>query len=189
VRTESTEGDKKEGRVVIEKWDPAKPIEQRWILVSINGQPPTADQLKEYHKALAKRRQVYYGRVAEYFSKPATSTVDAKGRTIFRFASLPKETVMVNDADISANATGEVVVNAEGATPFIEEVRFISTQPTRVKVVAKIERFETMTRYRLMPDGKPAPIEATSEMVGSMLGKEGHIRTKVAYTDHRAVGK
>jgi hypothetical protein len=189
VRAESTEGDKKEERVVLEKWDPAKPLEQRWTLIAINGQPPNADELKEYRKALPRRRQIYYGRVAGYFAKPATSAVDSRGRTVFRFASLPKETVMVNDSDISANATGEVVVETSGATPFIEEVRFSSNKPTRVKLVAKIERFETTTRYRLMPDGKPAPIESTSEMAGSMLGKEGRIRTRIAYTDHRAVGK
>jgi hypothetical protein len=189
VRSESTEGDKKEERVVIEKWDPAKPLDQRWTLISIDGKPPDADQLKIYRKEIPKRRLAYYGRVAGYFAKPATSAVDAKGRTIFRFASLPKDTVMVADADISANATGEVVVNTSGATPFIEEVRFNSTKPTRVKLVAKIERFETMTRYRLMPDGKPAPIELSSEMVGSMLGTEGRIRTKIAYSDHRAVGR
>ena len=189
VRTESTEGDKKEQRVVLEKWDPAKPLDQRWTLVSINEKPPTADQLKEYRKVLPKRRQAYYGRVAGYFGKPATSAVDARGRTIFRFASLPKETVMVNESDISANATGEVIVDTSAATPFIEEVRFSSTKPTRVKLVAKIDRFETRTRYRLMPDGKPVPVESSSEMVGSMLGTEGRIHTKVAYTDHRAVGK
>lgn len=189
VRTESNEGEKKEERVVIERFDPSKALDQRWTLVSIDGKPPTADQLTIHRKELPKRRLAYYGRVAGYFGKPATSTTDAKGRTIFRFASLPKETVMVNDSDLSANATGEVVVDTSGATPFAEEVRFSSTKPIRVKLIAKIERLETMTRYRLMPDGKPVPIESTSDTVGSMLGKEGRIHIKVAYTDHRAVGR
>jgi hypothetical protein len=189
VRTEATEGEKKEESVLVDRWDPAKPLDQRWTLISIDGKPPDADQLKLFRKALSKRRQPYYGRVAGYFAKPATSGVDARGRTVFRFASLPKESVMVSDADISANATGEVAVDTTGATPFIEEVRFTSTKPTRVKLVAKIDRFEAMTRYRLMPDGKPVPIESSSEMVGSMLGQQGRIRTKVVYTDHRAVGK
>lgn len=189
VRTEGTEGEKKEQTVIIEKWDPSKPLDQRWTLISIDGKPPDAEQLKTYRKEVPKRRIAYYGRVAGYFGKPATSATDAKGRTIFRFASLPKDTVMVADADISTNATGEVVVDTTGATPFIEEVRFSSTKPTRVKLVAKIERFETMTRYRLMADGKPAPVELSSEMVGSMLGKEGRIRTRITYTDHRAVGR
>jgi hypothetical protein len=192
VRTEATEGtgsDKKEESVIVDRWDPAKPLDQRWTFVSIDGKPPDADQLKIYRQAVEKRRQTYYGRVAGYFGKPATSSVDVRGRTIFRFASLPKETVMVNNSDISANATGEVVVDTTGATPFIEEVRFTSTKPTRVKLIAKIDRFETMTRYRLMPDGKPVPIESSSDMTGSMLGKQGRIHTRIAYTDHRAVGK
>lgn len=189
VRTEATEGEKKEESVLVDRWDPAKPLDQRWTLISIDGKPPDAEELKLFRKALLKRRQAYYGRVAGYFAKPATSALDARGRTIFRFASLPKESVMVADADISANATGEVVVDTTGATPFIEEVRFTSTKATRVMLVAKIDRFEAMMRYRLMPDGKPVPIESSSEMIGSMLGKEGRVRTKVAYSDHRAVGR
>jgi len=188
VQTESIEREKKEKRVMVERWDPAKPLEQRWTLISIDGQSPNPDQLKSYRKELPKRRQAYYGRVAGYFAKPVTSTVDARGRTIFRLASLPKETVMVSDADISTHATGELVVATQGPIPFIEEVRFTSTKATRVKLVAKIDRFETMTRYRLMPDGKPVPIELLSEMEGSMLGQQGRIRTRITYTDHRAVG-
>lgn len=189
IRTESTEGNKKEERNVVDRWDPAKPQDQRWTLVSINGQPPSEDQLKTYRKESPKRRPAYYGRVAEYFGKPATSATDGRGRPAFRFASLPKDTVMVMGSDISANATGEVAVNTTGATPFIEDIRFASSKPTRVKLIAVIERFEAITRYRMMPDGKPAPIESTSEMNGSMMGKQGVIRTKVSYSEHRAIGR
>jgi hypothetical protein len=189
IRTESTEGNKKEERVVIDRWDPTKPQDQRWTLISINGQPPTPEQLKNYGKETPKRRTPYYGRVAEYFGKSATSATDARGRPVFRLGSLPKETVMVMGSDISANASGELTVNTTGATPFIEEIRFTSSKPTRVKLIAVIERFEAMTRYRMMPDGKPAPLESTSEMNGSMMGKQGLIRTKVSFSEHRAVGK
>jgi hypothetical protein len=189
IRTESTEGNKKEERVVVDRWDPAKPQDQRWTLVSINSQPPTDDQLHTYGKETPKRRPAYYGRIAEYFAKPATSATDARGRPVFRLASLSKETVMVMGSDISANATGELAVNTTGTTPFIEDIRFTSSKSTRVKLIAVIERFEAMTRYRMMPDGKPVPVESTSEMNGSMMGKQGLIRTKVSFSDHRAVGK
>ena len=189
IRTESTEGNKKEERVVVDRWDPAKPQDQRWTLVSINGQPPSDEQLKNYSKETPKRRAVHYGRVAEYFGKPATSATDPRGRPVFRLASLPKETVVASGSDISANATGELAVDTSGATPFVEEVRFASTKPARLKLLAVIERFEAVNRYRMMPNGKPAPIESSSEMNGSMMGKQGLIRTKVIYSDHRAVGK
>lgn len=189
VWTESVGRGKTEERTVIERWDPTQPPEQRWKLISIDGQPPSAGQLQDYRKGLTKRRQAHYGRIAGYFAKPATRATNAQGRTVFRFASLPKETIIFNDADVSANATGEAVLNSAGAVPFIEEVRFTSTRPSRIKLVAKIERFETFTRYRLMPDGKPVPAELRSEMVGSMLGQEGSIRTRIVYSDYRALPK
>ena len=189
IRTESTEGSKKEERVIIDRWDPTKPQDQRWTLVSISGQPPSADQLKNYAKESPKRRAVHYGRVAEYFGKPATRATDAKGQTVFRLASLPKDTVVAIGSDISGNASCELVVDASGATPFVEEVRFVSTKSTRVKLIAVIERFEAVNRYKMMPNGKPAPVESSSEMTGSMMGKQGIIRTKVSYSDVRAVGK
>lgn len=189
VRTESVESGKTEERIVIERWDPTQPPEQRWKLLSIDGQPPTAEQLQNHRKGLPKRRQAYYGRVAEYFAKPATRATNGQGKTVFRFASLPKGTIFFSDADVSANATGEAVVDTSGPVPFIEEVRFTSTRPTRIKLVAKIARFETTTRYRMMPDGKPVPAELRSEMVGSLLGKEGSIRTRIVYSDYRAITK
>ena len=187
VRSESGDGKKKEERVVIERWDPNKPAEERWKLISIDGQPATNEQLQDYRKGLAKRRQAFYGRVAGYFSSPSTSSVNEKGQTVFRFASLPKESVMVSDVDLSSNSTGELTVDASAAVPFVSEVKFRSTKPTRVKLIAKIERFETTTRYRLMPDGKPVPSDLVSEMSGSMLGQEGTIKTRITYGDYRAV--
>ena len=154
VRTTQVQSDKTEEIVIVERWDPSQPADQRWTFVSFKGRPPTAEELKDYAKNLSKRRQPYYGRVAEYFSKPFTSATDSRGRTLLRFPSLPKGTVMVSDSDLSANATGEALVNTSGPAPFLEEVRFRSTKPTRLKLIAKIESFETMTRYRLLPDGK-----------------------------------
>ncbi len=186
VRSESFEGAKKEEKITVERWDPTQVFEQRWKLISINGQTPTEGQSQNYRKDSPKRRAAYYGRVAGYFDKPATNGVDEKGRNVFRFASLPKDSVMVNDTDLSGNSSAELLVNSSGAVPFVEEVRFRSTKPTRVKLVAKIERFETTTHYRLMQNGKPVPSELVSEMSGSMLGAEGRIITKITYSDFRA---
>ena len=98
-------------------------------------------------------------------------------------------TVVASGSDISANATGELVVETNSGTPFVDEVRFVSTTSTRVKLVAVIERFEAVNRYKMMPNGKPAPVESSSEMNGSMMGKQGIVRTKVSYSDVRAVGR
>ncbi len=59
----------------------------------------------------------------------------------------------------------------------------------RIKLVMKLDRFETTARYRLGPAGKPILLESSTEMIGSGMGQEGIIRSATSYTDHRAVGK
>lgn len=95
--------------------------------------------------------------------------------------------VVVNDADVSANAVGEATINEAGQAPFVEQMRFASTKPTRVKLVAVIERLELTTRYRMMPEGKPVPVEQVTEMTGSVMGSTGRIHTTVSYSEHRPV--
>ena len=119
-----------------------------------------------------------YGRGAEKFVHPPSKSMDAQGRTLVHFSAMPKATVMACDTDLSAHISGDVLVDtSSGAAPFLAEVRFHSTTPTRVKLIAKIDRFDTTKRYRLLPDGKPAPSEFESEMSGSPLGQSGTIRT------------
>lgn len=190
IRTEEVAQDKSEPHVLIERFDPAKPGDQRWTFVSVDGRAPTAKEMRDYRDSLPKRRPAYYGRVAEYFASPASKSLDAQGRTLFHFATMPKETVMAGDTDLSAHISGDVLVDtSSGAAPFLSEVRFHSTTPTRVKLIAKIDRFETTTRYRFLPDGKPVPSEFESEMSGSLLGKSGTIRTRIIFSDYRRVGK
>jgi heat shock protein HslJ len=185
IRTEQIQGDKTEVRTVVDRYDPAKPAAQRWTLVSLDGRPPTADEQKTFATESAKRRVSSYARVATYFGSSATKAADAQGRPVFRFNSLPKETVMVAGSDLSANSTGEAIVNTSSATPFVEHVRFTLSKPTRIKLVAKIDQFQASARYKLFSDGKPVPAEFTSEAVGSMVGKAGRIRTTITFSDVR----
>ena len=52
VRTEQTSNGKTEKEVSVEKFDPTKPAEARWMLVSVNGAPPSADALEILQKTL-----------------------------------------------------------------------------------------------------------------------------------------
>jgi hypothetical protein len=186
ARNETRDETKTEKRVVIERFDPTKSADSRWTLVSINGQPPSAEEQSKHRKNQAERRVANYGRIAEYFTVPAT-VAESQGRKVLKFEKVPKGSVVINDADVSANAIGEATINETGETPFVEQMRFTSTKPTRVKLVAVVQRIEVTTRYRMMPNGKPVPVEQVSETTGSMLGKQGSININVTYSDHRAV--
>ena len=186
-RRVATEGGKDEERVTVERFDPRQPAAQRWTLASVNGRAPTAEELASYNKDSATRRAPTYGRIATYLGAPATAAAESRGRTRYRITALPKDSIIVNNADLSANAAAEATIDASAAVPFVEHVRFTLVKPMRVKLVAKIEKMEASTRYRLMPNGKPVPAEQVTDLTGSMLGKSGRIKTTSTYSDHRAV--
>ena len=184
ARVEEIQADKTETHVTLEKFDPRKPVEQRWTLLEVDGRAPTADELKAHRKEAPKRRVAHYGRVANYFGSPSTTSTGQAGRIVFRFTQLPKESLVVTNADLSSSAVAEATVDTTAAVPFVERVQFTLTKPTRLMVVAKVEQLEATTRYRMLPDGKPVPVEQVSEMSGSMLGKSGQIKTVLTYTDY-----
>ncbi len=187
VRIERSDGGKITQGSELERYDPTKPPDQRWTLVARDGRPPTAEELKKYTRDTARRRAAHYGRIANYFASPATTSTDSRGRTVFRFASVPNETVVLGGNDVSATAVCEATVNTTGAVPFVEEARFTLAKPVRVKLVAKLDRGEVVSRYRMMPNGKPIPTEHISDLHGSLMGRQGRIKSVLTYTEHRAL--
>ena len=186
IRSETTSSGKTEKKVTIEKFDPTKSPDARWTLVSVDGAAPSAEQLKTHQKESARRRVVPgYHRVAAYLGSPATAT-ESGGKTVFRFASLPKGSVSLLESDVSHNAAAEAVVGETDGAPFVEQVRF-TLKPMRIKLLMKIERFHTESRYRIGPGGKPFLMESSSEMSGSGMGREGTMRNTTTYSDYRAV--
>jgi len=187
VRNEQTSNGKTEKHVNIEKFDPTKPADARWMLVSVDGAPPTADALKSFRTEAAKRRVHGYARLAGYLGSPATASTDSHGRTVFHFAALPKDTVKVMDSDVSQNATVDASVSDANGVPFAEQIHVI-VKPMRIKLLMKLERYESTARYRIGSEGKPILIEQTADMTGSGMGQEGRGHTVATYSDYRLVG-
>src|SRR5438045_9538033 len=187
IRSEQLSGGNTEKKVTIEKFDPTKPADARWTLGSVDGNPPSADALKTFQTDSAKRRVPGYYRFAGYFGTPATASTDSHGRTVFHFSALPKDTVKVMDSDVSQNASADASVSEANGTPFVEQVR-ITIKPVRLKLLFKMERYESTARYRIGPEGKPILTEQTSDMSGSGMGRQGGGHTLVTYSDYRAVG-
>jgi hypothetical protein len=187
VRTEQTAlGGKVETEIKVEKFDPTKPAAERWTLVSVDGAPPATGALKRYRKEAPKRRVAGYHRLARYFGSPSTVTADSRGRTLFRFDALPKETVTVLDADVSQNSVAEATVGEANGVPFAEWLR-VSVKPMWLKLVIKVQKFNTTSRYRMGPEGKPLLIEQVSDLEGAGMGMEGKVHTEITYSEHRAV--
>jgi hypothetical protein len=183
-RTEQTSNGKTETRTVIDKYDPSKSAEARWTLVSVDGAPPAADALNNYRKESPKRRVPGYYRLAKYIGTNATTSTDSRGRTVFHFGSLPKDTALVMDSDVSSNTSADVTVSEANGTAFAEQVR-LSVKPTRLKLIMKLEHYESTARYRMGPEGKPQLVEQVADMAGSGMGQEGKAHTVITYSDYR----
>lgn len=186
VRTEGTMPGKTEHSVNVEKYDPTKPLDARWTLVSVNGAAPSAEVMDKFRKDAPKRRVPGYHRLANYVGSAATASKDAQGRMILRYSSLPKGSAVVMDNDVSDKASAELVVSDANGTPFAEQVR-LSVKPTRLKLIMKLNSYEATSRYRIGPEGKPLLVEQAADMSGSGMGQEGRIRTTMTYTNYRLV--
>ena len=57
----------------------------------------------------------------------------------------------------------------------------------RLKLIMKLDHYESTARYKIGPDGKPLLIEHTADMSGSGMGQEGSVRNVITYSDYRAV--
>jgi len=188
IRSEPIANGRRETTITVDKYDPTKRGEARWTLVSVDGAPPSADALRKYRKETPKRRVPGYHRLANYFGGQVTSATDSRGRTVFRFSSLPKESVVVFNADLSHNTTAEAAVGEADGIPFVEQVR-LSIKPTRILLVMKLEQYESTSRFRMGPDGKPVLVEQVADMTGYGLGQEGRLHQVITYSDYRVVGR
>jgi hypothetical protein len=186
VKSEQTSNGKTEQHVTVDKFDPTKAGDARWTLVSMDGAAPSADALGKYKKESAKRRVPGYHRLAKYFGTNSTTSTDSRGRTVFHFSSLPKDTAVIMDSDVSSNSSADVSVTEANGMAFAEQVH-LSVKPTRIKLVMKLDRYESTSRYRMGPEGKPLLVENTSEMSGSGMGQEGKGHTVITYSDYRSV--
>ena len=186
VKSDQTSNGKTEHRVTVDKFDPTKAGDARWTLVSVNGAPPSADDLAKYKKESDKRRVPGYYRLAKYFGTNSTVTTDSRGRTVFHFSSLPKDTAVIMDSDVSSNSSADLTVGEANGAPFVEQVH-LTVKPTRIKLLMKLERYEATSRYRIGPEGKPLLVENSAEMSGSGMGQEGQGHTTITYSDYRLV--
>lgn len=186
VRTNVVAGGNTEQTVNVETYDPTKPPGSRWSLVSVNGAAPSAEALKKFRKEVPKRRVLGYHRLANYFASQATVAKEGEGRTVFHFATLPKDTVVIMRSDLSHRATAEVAINTDSREPFAEQVR-VNVKPTRLMLMMRLSNYDSISRFQLGEDGKPVLAEQTLEMAGTGMGLDGRMRSVATYSDFRAV--
>jgi hypothetical protein len=169
-------------KILVEQFDPARPVAERWTLLSVDAHAPTPKDLAESHKA--KRGPVpSYGDLAKWFGAPATRSDTAPGYVTYRFARLPKGGFEFGSHDASADTQAEALVNIKGKVPFVERVRLTMTKGFSMMFVASIKSIAVDERFRQLPDNRVVYAASSSDITGAFLGKAGQMHADVKWTD------
>ncbi len=153
----------------------------RWTVQRVDGRAPTAKEQTDILKATKGSPTPGYARLARWFGARATRVAETPGHVTYRFAGLPKGIVVMGKHDASADTVADAVVNTTGPQPYVERVRFTSSKPFRMMLVAKVERYVATATYAPLADGRVFPTGTDSDVAGSLLGKAGTIRTRSRY--------
>lgn len=172
---------------IVTRYDPRAPAGRRWTVLRVGDRAPTAKETANILKAANATPVPAYARLAKWFGGPAVRVGQTAGSVTFRFARLPAGVIKIGKHDASADTVADAVVDTGGSAPFVERVHFTSAKPFRMMVVAKIERFDFISSYALLPDGRPFPTGNGGDMAGSLLGKAGTLKTRTRYSEVHAV--
>lgn len=164
---------------IVTRYAPAAPA--RWTVMRVDGRAPTAKESADIVKAATRSPMPGYARMARWFGARATRVAEAPGSVTYRFAALPEGIVKMGSHDASADTVADAVVNTAGPAPYVERVRFTSSKPFRMMLVAKVERYVITASYAPLADGRLFPSTTDSDIAGSLMGKAGSIRTRSRY--------
>jgi hypothetical protein len=165
-----------EKTVTVERWDG-----QRWTLISVNGKPPSATQLKSFRKATAANPVPGYHRLAALMAAASDISVDDEGRQVLKIPVLPAGSVRTDSADISGHLSGEAVIATTDGKPWVARLKVRARENFKLNLLIKVTNFEQTSDYRLGPDGKPRLASQMAASKGNLMGIAGGQTDEVVY--------
>lgn len=172
-------------KVLMERYDPRRPLDQRWSLISVDGHPPSSKEVEQSRKSRKGPTPSYY-ELAEWFGAPAVRSDVTSGYVAYHFSRLPTGVMKIGSHDASADTQAEAFVNIKGKVPFVERVRFTSAKSFRMMMVASVQSIDFSARYTQFANGVVVPTSSATVIKGSMLGKSGQITTAVTFASFEA---
>ncbi|MEI6418621.1 MAG: hypothetical protein WCO82_06115 [Sphingomonadales bacterium] len=154
--------------VRVDSWDG-----QRWALISIDGKPPTPQQIAEADKAAAGGTVPGYHNIAKMLAAATESRRDADGRLVLVIPRLPAGMVRTNGNDISDNLAGQAFVATAKGKPFVQQLKISAREPFSLNMTTKISAFTQVTDYQLDANGRPRLVGQHFDSTGSMFGISG----------------
>ncbi|MFA7440593.1 MAG: hypothetical protein WCZ66_06450 [Sphingomonadaceae bacterium] len=141
--------------VRVDRFDPQAAEDERWSLISINGQPPDDKQRKSHRKDMEKQPVPGFYRLHLLLAGEPQIRRE-NGQTIYHWPRLQKGALGMKGPDISARLAADVFVTEVNGRPTITRLRIHAPEPFSVMAVAKFRSFDAISTYR--PDASGAPV-------------------------------
>ncbi|QMW21541.1 hypothetical protein [Sandaracinobacteroides saxicola] len=148
----------------VQRFNAAAPAGKQWTLVSENGAPPSAKATEEFTKSINKVPAPGYYRIATFLGAGAIRLADSGGKAVYRITKLPKGSVNGGGFDLSDRLSADLTVDPATAT--VTRTRIFLPKPTRIMLVAKLDKFDAVTDYAPVPGSAPRITTQSSEITG-----------------------
>lgn len=149
--------------VRVDRYDPKAPSGRQWSLISVDGRAPSQRERAEHRKLVSSFPVPGFYRLSTILAGEPSRTTDARGRTLYRWTSLPAGSMPTPGPDISARMAAEALVEKLAGRPVFRSVRLFAPKPFKVMSVAKVNRFDQINLYDQGPGGEPVLISQASE--------------------------
>jgi hypothetical protein len=182
IRAERLGNKETNGTTRVDRFNPRAPAGRQWTLVSIDGRPPTSKETAEYVKEQADAIVPGFHRLPKMLGGPATRHTDSQGRTVFRWKSLLEGAIVTPGGDISKNLLAEALIEDVDGKPQLSTMRVYAAGPFTLRGPAKMNAFDSISRYQPGPGGVPFLVAQTqSADVKAPFGFGGKRRTQISF--------
>lgn len=184
-RTTREEKQTAKGPVVevrVDRFDPKAPSSRQWTLVSVNGRAPTLREQGDHRKIVTSLPVPGFYRLSAILAGEPQRSVDAQGRILYRWTSLPPGSMPTPGPDISTRMAAEAVVEKVGGKPMFKSVRLYAPKPFPVMAVAKVKAFDLQNNYADGEGGVPVLISQSGfSDISAPFGQGGRQTSQIRF--------
>jgi len=162
-------------KVTIAKYDPSKAPDERWTVISVNGQGPSAGDIKSFRK---DHSQVFNsaGKIDESSMKVEKETAD---ELIVSYkvdaGSLPKASAFLKDC------RNHLTINLK--TKRLEKLQCLNEIPVKIKIL-KVQKLDLVIKYAYNEEQQRyLPMSEDLNLIVKFLGQEAPMETISEYSN------
>jgi hypothetical protein len=168
--------------IQVDRFNPRAPASQQWTLVSVDGRAPTRKEIADHRKLVNSLPVPGFYRLSAILAGEPSRTTDSRGRTIYRWDTLPPRSMPTPGPDVSSRMAAEAVVERVRGKPVLTSVRLFAPRPFPVMAVAKVNSFDLMNHYEEGSSGTPMLVSQTSNTdIAAPFGQGGRQQSQVRF--------